>query len=207
MHRPLSGVRLVVIGMAIDPFLPSFVCPGQGEECFVVRGRRVGGSVEITLTRDRHERKHRSDTYTPLELMAIRRFERGDTAGYRAYADGLEDAARYAARGELGYTVRTAADGGSVRVSLVARLLSESGQVRTDVSHEHRFEDPDSQLALVQASEKSAELRALAEKLNDNWFSVHEARLMEIQAEYDTADARDEAANELQQIVESENDR
>jgi hypothetical protein len=192
--------------LAIDPFLPSFISPAQGEECYVVRGRRVGSSVEITLSRDRHQHKHGSDTYTPLELMAVRRFEYGDTTGYTTYADGLEDAARYAARGELGYTVSTAADGPSVCVSLVARLLTESGVVKTDVSHEHRFEDPDSQVALVQANERAEELRALAEQLNENWASLHQARLLEIQARYEQADEQDEAASELQRIVESEED-
>jgi hypothetical protein len=116
----------------------------------------------------------------------------------------LEDAARYAARGELGYTVESVAEGGSVRVSLVARLLAESGELLTEVSHEHRFEDPDSHSTLVQASERAAELRALAQQLNDNWTSLHKARLLEIQAEYERADAHAQAASQLQQILESE---
>lgn len=196
----------VCTALAIDPFLPSFVCPAEGEECYVVRGRQVAGSVEISLSRDLHRRHHHSEEYTPLELVAIKRFEQADTSGYRAYADRLEDAARYAARGELGYTVRTAADRSSVRVSLVARLLTESGAVRTELSHEHRFQDPDSQVTLVQAAEKAAELRALAQRLNENWSSLHTTRLLEIQAEYEQADAAAQAAGELQRIVESETD-
>jgi hypothetical protein len=192
--------------LVIDPFLPSFVCPAQGEERYAVRGRRVGDSVEISLARELRERKHRSDKYTQLELVAIKRFDRDDTTGYRAYADGLEDAARYAARGELGYTVLTVAKGSSVHVSLVGRLLTPSGEVRTEVAHEQRFEDPDSEVVLVQANEKAAELRALADKLNDNWASLHQSRLLEIQAQYEQADAQAESARELQQIVESETD-
>jgi hypothetical protein len=162
--------------------------------------------VDITLSRDLRPQKHGSDAYRPVELMALKRFELGDGAGYRAYADGLEDAARYAARGELGYTVRTLAEGSRMQVSLVARLLTESGEIRTVVSHERRFEDPDSQVALVQASECSAELRALAERLNEHWSSLRQARLLEIQAEYDRAAAEEQAAAELQRIVESETD-
>ena len=192
--------------MAIDPFLPSLVCPAQGDECYVVRGRRVGEWVEITLSRERHQRKHGSDKYTLLELVALKRFEHDQISAYRAYANGLEDAARIAARGELGYQVRIATDGPSVEVSLVARLLTESGKVRTDISHEYRFEDPDSQLALVQANEKAAELRALAENLNDNWSSLHQSRLVEIQAEYERADEAQQAASDLQRLVESEAD-
>ena len=170
----------------------------------MVRGQRVGEWVEITLSRERHQRNHGSDSYTLLELVALKRFEHGQTPGYQAYASALEDAARIAARGELGYTVRTATDGPSVQVSLVARLLTEGGEVRTDVSHEHRFEDPDSQATLVQANEKVAELRGLAEKLNENWSSVHRSRVAEIQAEYERADEAERTASELQQLLESE---
>jgi hypothetical protein len=190
--------------LGIDSFLPSFVCPAEGEECFVVRGRRVGASVEISLSRDLHQRRHRSDKYTPVELIAVRRFAHADTARYRSYADRLEDAARYAARGELGYSVSVAADGAAVDVALVARLLTESGEIRTELSHEHRFEDPDSHVALVKASEKAAELRALAQELNESWSSLRQARLLEIQAEYEQAERDAEAASELQRIVESE---
>ncbi len=194
------------VALAIDPFLPSLVVPAQGEECYAIRGRRVGDWVEITLSREQHLRHHHSDTYAQLELMAVRRFEHDNQSGYMAYADRLEDAARCASRGELGYTVDTAADGRSVHVSLVARLLTENGHVRTEITHEHRFEDPDSEVALVQATEKAAELRALAEQLNDNWSSLHQSRLLEIQAEYERADAQAESASELQRIVESETD-
>ena len=191
--------------MAFDPFLPSFVCPAEGDEYLVVRGRQVHGQVEISLSRDRRERRRfGSDTYSPVELLAVRRFDHVDSAHYMAYANALADAARYAARGELGYTVDTVAEGGSVRVSLVARLLAEDGHIRTEVSHEQSFEDPDSHAALVQASEKATELRSLAEKLNDNWNSVHQARLLQIQAEYERADADAEAARGLDSILDTE---
>lgn len=170
----------------------------------MVRGRQLGSSVEISLSRDLHERKHHSDHYTTIELIAVRRFAHTDSARYRDYADRLEDAARYAARGELGYSVSVAADGPAVDVSLVARLLTETGEIRTELSHEHRFEDPDSELALVKASEKAAELRVLAQQLNENWSSLHQARLLEIRAEYEQADRDAEAASELQRLVDSE---
>lgn len=192
--------------MTIDPFLPWFVWPAQGEECYVVRGRRVGGSVEISLSREQRRRQRGSEEYTLLELLAVQRFEHAQNSRCRAYASRLEDAARYAARGELGYTVRSVADGPCVHVSLVARLLTESGEVRTEVSHEHRFEDPDSHAALVRASEKAAELRVLAQQLNENWSALRRARLLEIQAEYERVDAAAEAARELQRIVGSETD-
>ena len=168
--------------MAIDRFLPFSVCPADGDECYVVRGRQVGDSIEVSLSRDVHQHRHGSDEYTPQELMAVRRFERDATSSYAAYAGRLEDAARYAARGELGYTVAVDADGPHVHVSLVARLLTESGELRTELSHKHRYEDPDSHVALVEASEKAAELRALAQELNENWASLHQARLLEIEA-------------------------
>jgi hypothetical protein len=161
--------------------------------------------VEISLSHDlRHHRHFGSDTYTPVELLAVKRFDHFDSAGYMDYADALGDSARYAAQGELGYTVTTHADGASVRVSLVGRLLAENGQLRTELSHEHRFEDPDSDVALVQASEKATELRALAQELNDNWNSVHSARVLEIQAEYEKADDQAEAAKNLDTIVDAE---
>jgi hypothetical protein len=86
----------------------------------------------------------------------------------------------------------------------VARLLTERGELRTEVSHRHRFENADTHVALVQASEKAEELRGLARQLNDNWSSPHQARLQEIQAEYERTDAQAEAAQQLQRIVESE---
>jgi hypothetical protein len=190
--------------LAIDPFLPHFVCPAQGEECYVVRGRRLGASVEISLSRDLLQRRDGLDEYTSTEVMAVRRFEHHLASTYMAYANRLEDAARYAARGDLGYTVDVAADGPRVDVSLVARLLTESGELRTEVSHKHRFEDPDTHVALVQAAEKAEELRGLARELNENWTSLRHARLQEIQAEYERADAQAEAAQQLQRIVESE---
>ncbi|MFL5823629.1 MAG: hypothetical protein ACJ764_09325 [Solirubrobacteraceae bacterium] len=193
--------------MAFDPFLPFLVCPAEGEECFVVRGRQVRGQVEISLSRDLRE-GHRfgSFTYTPVELLAIKRFDHVDSAHYMAYANALEDAMRYAARGELGYTVDTVVDGGSVRVFLVARLLADDGRIRTEVSHEQRFEDADSHAALVQASETATELRSLAQALNDHWNSVHEGRLLQIQAEYEKSDADAAGARELDSILDSEKD-
>jgi hypothetical protein len=192
--------------LAIDPLLPSLVCPADGDECYVVRARRVGRSVEISLSRDRRERQHGFDEYTLLELLALRRFARADSSGFRAFANRLEDAARYAARGELGYSVRSVADGPAVHVSLVGRLLTESGEIRTEVSHERRTDDPDSHAALVAASEKAAELHALAHRLNENWSSLHRARMLDIQAEYERADAAADAAADLQRIVDSETD-
>ena len=78
--------------MATDPFLPFFVCPAQGAECYVVRGRSLGGSVEVSLSRDTHER-HRlgRDQYTPTETLALRRFDHLDSGAYMAYASALED--------------------------------------------------------------------------------------------------------------------
>jgi hypothetical protein len=190
--------------LGIDSFLPSFVCPAEGDECFVVRGRRVGDSVEISLSRCLHQRHHGSDEYTLIELIAVRRFAHADSALYRGYANRLEDAARYASRGDLGYSVLVGADGPALDVSLVARLLTETGEIHTEVSHQHHFEDADSNVTLIAANEKATELRALAQQLNENWSALHQARLLEIQAKYEQADRDAESASALQRIVESE---
>jgi hypothetical protein len=60
------------------------------------------------------------------------------------------------------------------------------------------FEDPESTSALVQANERATELRAIAHDMNEQWESQHEARLLERQAEYDEADSRQRAADELE---------
>lgn len=175
------------------------------EESYVVRGLRAGPFVEISLSRDaRHKRRFGSESYEPVELLALKRFRPTDIAGYSTYAGNLEVAADIAARGKLGYTVHTSSDNGRVRISLVARLLAPDGRVRTEISHEQSFEDPDSQVALVQASEKAAELSSVAEELNDQWASVRSATVSDLRADYDRADADVQAADELQRIVDAE---
>jgi hypothetical protein len=206
-YDPHNEAEIERVHLTIDPFLPFFVCPATDAECYVVRGRRAGPLVEISLTRE-HRETHRfgSDTYTPLEVLAVKRFPRVKESAYMSYADSLEDAARYAARGELGYHVHTVADTSRVRVALVARLLGPDGQVDTEISHEHYFEDPDSQAALIQANEEATELRALAQQLNDEWVSRRRARVLELQTEYEKADALAQAAQGLRRIVDAERD-
>jgi hypothetical protein len=123
-----------------------------------------------------------------------------------AYAASLEDAARSAAHGELGYEVHTTAEPSGVRVSLVARLLGPDGHVKTEISDEHYFEEPDSHTALVQANEKATELRSQAEQLNNDWVSLRRARVLELQTEYEKADAQAQAAQSLQDIIDAERD-
>jgi hypothetical protein len=186
--------------MSVDPFLPCSTFPAAEGECYVVRGRQVGAFVEISLTHDRDE-KHlfRSDTYAPIEELAFRRFPGEDTSAYMGYTDHLEDAARYAARGELGYTLNTVVDDAGVRVSLVARLIADDGHLQTTISHEQHLEDPE------QAHEKGTELRAMARELNEQWVSARRARLLELRSEYEKADARTEAADvRLDRIVDAE---
>ena len=163
----------------------------------MVRGRTVGPLVEIALSREQHK-KHRfgSDTYTPIEVLAVKRFSDAEDSAAMTFAERLEDAARYAARDELGYAVHTTAEASGVRVSLVARLLGEDGGLETEITDEHYFEDPDSQGAVAQAEEKVTELRARAEQLNKDWVSLRRARVLELQAEYEKADAQAEAQAE-----------
>lgn len=133
-----------------------------------MEGRAVGAWIEVTLSRARWQRRRLgADRYTPTEVMVLKRFRRSDLAGYSSYAGHLEDAARIAPRGELGYSVHTAAEDGVLTASLAARLLAQDGRVHTEISNEHHFENPDSEIALVQTNEKAAELRAAAAELND----------------------------------------
>lgn len=188
--------------MSVDPFLPDFRLPAADGECYVVRGRQVGAFVVISLSRDRDE-KHlfRSDTYAPIEELAFKRFPGDDEPAYMAYSEHLEDAARYAARGELGYTVNSEVEDAGVRVSLVARLIADDGHLETEISNEQYVEDPG------QAHQKTEELRAMALELNDQWVSARNARLLELQAEYEKADDRAEAAGaRLDRIVDAEHE-
>jgi hypothetical protein len=191
--------------LTIGPSLPFVAIPSSKDEAYVVQGSAAGDQVEVSLSRA-SRRRHLlgSYSYTALELFALRRFRRSDVSGYSSYAGHLEDAARVAARGELGYTVYTSVDDGVVAVSLVARLLGADGRVHTEISHESRFEEPDSELALVQANETATELRSSAAELNDQWASTNAARLAELRAQYDQADAQAQAAEELLHIVEAE---
>ena len=186
--------------MSVDPFLPCSTFPAAEGESYVVRGRQVGAFVEISLSHDREE-KHlfHSDTHEPIEELAFKRFPGEDVSGYMVYADHLEDAARYAARGELGYSLNTVVGDAGVRVSLVSRLLADDGQLETEISHEQFLEDPE------QAKEKTEELRAIARELTDQWVSARRARLLELRTEYEEADARAEAADaRLDRIVDAE---
>jgi hypothetical protein len=160
--------------MSVDPFLPDSTFPAAEGECYVVRGRHVGAFVEISLSHD-HDEKHRfrSDTRAPIEELAFKRFPHDDTPAYTAYADRLEDAARYAARGELGYTLNSVVEGAGVRISLVARLLADDGHLETTISDEQHLEDPG------QAHDRAEELRAIARELNDQWVSERRAHLLE----------------------------
>jgi hypothetical protein len=123
-----------------------------------------------------------------------------------AYAEQLEDAARLAARGELGYAVQTVADDRGLRVFVLARLLTDVGRVTTEISHEHYFDKPDSQATLIKANEMATELRAMAEELNDRWLSLRRARVQELRNEYEKVDALAEAAEGLKRIVDAESD-
>jgi hypothetical protein len=193
--------------MADPLFLPFSTSQVSDAEAYVVRGRAVGRFVEISLSRDmRHGHSFRSDSYRPAELIMFKRFPQRAVAEYSAYAGNLETAARIAARGELGYTVHTAAEAGSIVISLVARLLAPDGTIRTEITHEQRFSDPDSDLALVRANEKAVELRAMAEKLNEQWTSLRDAHLIELRAQYEESDAQAAAATRLQQLVDDEAD-
>ena len=186
--------------MSVDPFLPSSTFPAAEGECYVVRGRQTGEFVEISLSHDRDEKhRFRSDTYAPIEELAFKWFPGDDEPAYMAYADRLEDAARYAARGELGYTLNSVVDDTGVRISLVARLLTDDGHLETKISHEQHLEDPE------QASEKANELRAVARELNDQWISARRARLLELRTEYEKAQAGAEAADaRLNRIIDAE---
>lgn len=191
--------------MSTHSALPFVAIPASDDEAYVVEGHHIGAWVEMTLTRaSRQRRRFGSDSYTPTDLLALKRFRRGDIAGYTTFAGHLEDSARVAGRGQLGYSVYTAAEGGTVSVSLVARLLGPDGRVHTEISHENRFDDADSELALVQANEKATELRAIAEQLNDEWASARDASLRELRAEYDRADAQARAAEDLRRIIDAE---
>ena len=80
--------------MSVDPFLPDSTFPAAEGQCYLVRGRRVGAFVEISLSHDRDEKhRFRSDTYAPIEELAFKRFRHDDTPAYTAHADRLEDAA------------------------------------------------------------------------------------------------------------------
>jgi hypothetical protein len=175
--------------VSIDPFLPDSTFPAAEGECYIVRGRRVGAFVEISLSRDRDE-KHRfhSDTYAPIEELAVERFPHDDTSAYTGYADHLEDAARYAARGELGYTLNSVVEGERVRVSLIGRVLAEDGHLETKISHEQYLDDPE------QAHEVAEQLRETARELNDQWASERTARLLELRTEWEKTDMDADAA-------------
>jgi hypothetical protein len=191
--------------VTLDSSLPFFAAPASDDESYVVRGRMVGRFVEISLSRDSRERhRFRSDSYTPIELLALKRFRPAEVSAYTAYAGELETAADVAARGELGYTVHTVSENGQLRIALIARLLTADGRVQTEISHEHSFEDPDSQVVLVQANEKATEIRAEAQGLNDKWVSARAAQLLELRAGYDEADAQAKAGDDLQRIVDAE---
>jgi hypothetical protein len=188
-----------------EPNLSFVVIPASDDEACIVQGVHVGGWVEVTLSwAIRQRRRFRSDQYTPTRLLAVKRFRRSDIAGYTTFAGHLEDSARIAARGELGYYVHTAVQDGEVSVSLVARLLEPDGRIHTEISRDDRFAEADSMLALVQANENATELRALAEELTDRWTSAWDAQVSELRAEYDKNDAQARAAAELKRIVDSE---
>jgi hypothetical protein len=183
-----------------DPFLPYATFPAAEGLCYVVRGRQVSAFVEISLSLERDgEQRSGSDTYAPIEELAVKQFPDDDRLAYMAYAEHLEDAARYAARGELGYTLHTVVDDAGVRLSLVARLLADDGRLETEISHEQYLEDPE------QANQKATELRAIASERNDQWVSLRRARLRELRTQYEKADADADAAEaRVERIIDAE---
>jgi hypothetical protein len=179
--------------------------PVSKDEAFVVRGYRVGGFVEATLTRDVcHHHVFSEDNFEPLELFALKRFRPSEGAAYSHYLGNLEDAAKRAAKGELGYRVHTRAENGQVILEMTGRLIQPDGEMHTEICHEQAFEDPDSSLALVQANEKAAELRDRAKGLNEQWIEQRDSHLAEVRAAYDRDDEQQAAAEELQQLVDAE---
>jgi hypothetical protein len=191
----------------IEPVLPFAVVPAGADDVYLVSGRSVGHWVEISLSvAARHRHLLSQDSYEVVQVLAMRRFQRREIAAYSRYAGHLEDVARLAARGELGYTVHTAAQDGKVVVSLASRLMDDDGRVHTEISHEQSFADPESTVAFVQANERATELRAIAQEMNEQWAARRGAQLLERQAQYDETDRRQQAADELEQIVNSEAD-
>jgi hypothetical protein len=181
--------------------------PVSKSEAFVVRGYRVGGFVEATLTRDtRHHHVFSEDTFEPVELFALKRFRPTEGAAYSYYLGNLEDAAKVCAKSELGYRVHTRAENGKVILEMTARLIQPDGEMHTEICHEQAFEDPDSSLALVEANEKAVELREQAKSLNEQWIEERDSRLAEVRAAYDRDDEQRAAAEELQQLVDAEDD-
>ncbi|MHB8692381.1 MAG: hypothetical protein ACYDHH_14165 [Solirubrobacteraceae bacterium] len=190
-----------------DPETRFFSFPASDSESYVVRGYHAGHLLELTLSRDaRHKHHFNEDTFTPVEILAVKRFRHSEMAAYSSYAGHLEDTAALAARGELGYHVHTAAVDGKVEISLVARLLQADGKVHTEISDQQTFEDPDSSIALVEANERATELRAKAEGLNEEWIERLNADVAAVRAGYDHDDEQAAAAEQLQRLVDAEGD-
>jgi hypothetical protein len=176
-------------------------------EAYVVRGYHAGPFLEATLTRDNcHHHVFAEDSFEPVELLALKRFRPAEGAAYSHFLGNLEDAAKLAAKAELGYRVHTRAEDGKVILQLTARLLQPDGDVHTEICDEHAFEDPDSSLALVQANEKAAELRDQAKDLNEQWIETRDSQLADVRAAYDRDDEQAAAAEELQRLVDAEAD-
>ena len=164
------------------------------------------GVVECSLVRYiRRDLPFRPDVDEPVEVLARRRFRKGNRMAIWGYERELSRAADEARAGRYGATVSVVPlPDGKVKVEVV-ECAFDGLKLRTDVLASGRFDATDED-ALVPTAEAMAELRAWVEERNRRRVKqMVEAEAREaVDAEIATRHAQDRAraAKELAEILE-----
>ena len=160
-----------------------------------------GGSEVALVHLTTVDRRFRPDPIVATTI-ACRLFEQGDEVARDRYASILDDARRYAERGELGCTIVVGTlPGGSTEVSLVERRLTESG-VRAETLAKERFGHRDG----LPAAEFVGTIRAVMEERNEAIEVERRQAIVDYQLTFDERREREDDAEAIRRALKQERD-
>jgi hypothetical protein len=158
------------------------------------------GVFEVSLEHQEGTRRLLGTHWRTVAVLARRRYRANDMFGLAQYRGALAQAAEHAAAGHYGCYVETQhLRGGKVAVELVSREIKDA-KLQTEILASRTFDASDDD-ALVASSEFAAELRAWAERVNDERTTALAEGTVEHDAELADAAERERAAAELEAIL------
>jgi hypothetical protein len=158
------------------------------------------GVFELSLEQQESTRRFLGTHWETVAVLARRRFRANDMFGLAQYRGALAQAAEHAAAGHYGCYVETQhMRGGKVEVELVSREIKDA-KLRTEILASRQFDASDEN-ALVASAEFAAELRAWADRVNDERTTTLAEGAVEHDAALADAAEREQAAAELEAIL------
>ena len=158
------------------------------------------GVFEVSLEHQQSTRRLLGTRWNTVGVLSRRRYRANDMFGMAEYQAALAQAAKHAAVGHYGCYVETQRlRGGKVEVELVSREIKDA-KLRTEILASREFDASDDD-ALVASAEFAAELRAWADRVNDERATALVEGAVEHDVALEDAAERDRAAAELASIL------